>query len=95
MRVSAKYMDSFDFSTPAELYTTGKRRIGQNSMTYRRFETAAEAIRFTIEELSAARQNGAVLEVNEDRFRHTEIRKFYDSSSYPLRRRAGKGEDAT
>ena len=64
-------------------------------MTYRKFDTAAEAIRYTIEELPAARQNGAVLEVNEERFRHTEIREFYDSNSYPLKRRTEKDEDAT
>lgn len=88
-------MDTFDFSKPAELYTTGKRRIGQNAMTYRRFDTAAEAVRFTIEELPAARLSGAVLEVDEERFGHKDIRAFYDSNSYPLKRRAGTGEDAT
>ncbi len=88
-------MDSFNFSEPAELYTSGKRRVGQHSMTYRRFDTAAEAIRYSIEELPAARLPGAVLEVNEGRYRHEEIRKFYDSSAFPLPRRTGKDKDAT
>lgn len=45
-------MGSFDYNTPAELFhTRGQRSKGP--VDYRRFDTAAQAIRFAIEELSA------------------------------------------
>ena len=56
-------------------------------MTYRRFESGAEAIRFAIEELPAEVLIGTVLEVNEERFNAADIRKLYESRAYPLQRR--------
>ena len=55
-------------------------------MNFRRFETAADAVQFLIEELPAAKQKGAILEVGEERFHHNEIRQLYDSTGYPLPR---------
>src|SRR5580700_2419351 len=43
-------------------------------MTYRRFATAAKAIRFAVEELPADLVPGTILQVGEDRFGHPEIR---------------------
>ncbi len=56
-------------------------------MTYRRFESGAEAVRFAIEELPSDVLFGTVLEVNEQRFDAAQIRKLYDSKDYPLQRR--------
>lgn len=77
----------FDFSEPAELY--GGRTVGGRgaSISYRRFETAADAIRYAVEELSGALGRASVLEVGGNRFGHMEIRRLYDSSAYPLPRR--------
>ena len=45
---------TFDYGVPAELFM-GKRKGGpRQPLRYRRFATAAEAIRFAVEELSAA-----------------------------------------
>ena len=45
---------TFDYGIPAELFM-GKRKAGaRQPLSYRRFATAAEAIRFAIEELPAA-----------------------------------------
>lgn len=55
-------------------------------MGYRRFATAAEAIRFAIEQLPEALLLGAVLEVNEERFSSGQIRELYESDGYPLSR---------
>lgn len=85
----------FNFSQPAELFGgtpwTGRRA----GITYRRFDTAAEAIRFAIEELSGPSGRSCILEVNETRFNHAEIRRLYGSRSYPLPRASGKETDAT
>lgn len=85
----------FNFSEPAELFG-GSSRMGRSTgVTYRKFDTAADAIRYVVEELSEATRRAYVLEVNEDRFNHMEIRKLYDSSEYPLPRVTGKDRDAT
>ena len=55
-------------------------------MRYRRFALAAEAIRFAIEELGQEHLAGVYLEVDEERFDSTEIRRLYDSTDYPLAR---------
>jgi hypothetical protein len=56
-------------------------------VTYRRFDSGAEAIRFAIEELPSDVLFGTVLEVDEQRFDAAQIRKLYESKAYPLQRR--------
>ena len=53
---------------------------------YRRFATAAEAIRFAVEEMPALRTLGAWMQVGDERFNSDEISKLYESSGYPLQR---------
>ena len=55
-------------------------------MGYRRFDRAADAIRFAIEELSPELLIGAHLEVEEERFDSEGIRRLYDDADYPLPR---------
>lgn len=86
-------LSQFDYSGPAELYIAKKQRAGRSSMSYRRFDTAASAIRFSMEELPAASLAGTVLEVDEGRYHHKDIRSLYESSAYPFHRRIRKEED--
>ena len=59
-------MSNFDYNAPAELFPA-KVRTGRR-IHYRRFDTAAEAIRFAIEELPAPLLAGAYMQVEDERF---------------------------
>ncbi|MBM3529710.1 MAG: hypothetical protein FJX62_16610 [Alphaproteobacteria bacterium] len=78
-------MASFDYGAPAELFPSRSRK-GKSVAAYRRFETAAEALRFAFEDAPSAALVGAYLEVDEARFGMPEMRGLYDSSAYPLKR---------
>ena len=86
---------NFDFSEPAELFSGSKWGGRPPAITYQRFDAAAEAIRYVVEELSDVGQRACVLEVDESRFSHKEIRKLYNSRNYPLPRRLGKDKDGS
>ena len=78
---------TFDYGIPAELFM-GKRTGGpRQPLRYRRFATAAEAIRFAVEELPAVRALGAWMQVGDQRFDGDDIQRLYESDDYPLQRR--------
>jgi hypothetical protein len=56
----------FDYNTPAELFIPKRGGGGRRQpINYRRFPTAAEAIRFAVEEFPAVRTFGAWMRVGE------------------------------
>ena len=80
-------MQSFDYMSSAELFPTRKRRRSaerQPAAESRRFDTAAEAIRYAMEELEPALLEGAYLEVSEHVFDGVGIRNLYARDAYPL-----------
>ncbi len=81
-------MDKFDFDAPAELFPSRNRKV-VNKVKYRRFDRAADAIRFAVEELPEPLLLGAFIEIDEERLGHKDIRALYDSAEYPLTKRAG------
>jgi hypothetical protein len=85
MRGPLRDLGAIDYSAPAELFPSRSRKT-RSPMSYRRFDTAAEAVRFAIEELPPTLLLGAFLEVNEVRFSGDDIRRLYDSPDYPLPR---------
>jgi hypothetical protein len=81
-------LSGFEFGAPAELFPS---RAGRGRVAYKRFDIAAEAIRFAIEDMPGSALLGACLESEETRFGGQEIRALYDSAAYPLKRRAAAG----
>ena len=51
----------------------------------RRSATAAEAIRYAVEDLRTPNSFGAWLQVGDERFNSSEILRLYEASDYPLR----------
>jgi hypothetical protein len=79
-------MSTFDYTAEAELFPTRSWKARSRGVTYKRFEDAAEAVRFAIEELPSECLLGTYLEVEEERFDSRGIRRLYDSTNYPLPR---------
>ena len=75
---------SFDYDAPAELFLS--KRFGNKREKYRRFATAAEAIRYAVEALRTPKAFGAWLEVGDARFNSSEIQRLYEAADYPLRK---------
>jgi len=89
-RRQSRDLTGFNFNAPAELFPSRNKK-GRRRVTYKRFDTAAEAIRFAIEDMPGSALLGAYLESEETRFGEQEIRALYDSAAYPLKRRAVAG----
>ena len=80
---------TFDYAASAELFMAKRRHGARQALSYRRFATAAEAIRFAVEEFPAMRALGAWMLVGDERYDSEEIRRLYESDDYPLGRRTG------
>ena len=82
-------MADFDYTAPAELFIgKGRGSSGVNHMTYRRFPTSAEAIKYAVEALKADSLGSAALVVGEDRYNGVQIRELYDGTRYPFSRKS-------
>jgi hypothetical protein len=76
-------MSNFDYDAPADLFPA-RTRHGRRPIGYRRFSTAAEAIRYAVEQMPSEFLNGTIMEVENQRIDGAGIRDLYDSSDYPL-----------
>ena len=81
-------MRQFDYNAPADLFSA-RSRTGHRPIGYRRFSTAAEAIRYAIEQMPSEFLDGTVLEVENERVDGARIRSLYESTDYPLERKPG------
>lgn len=80
-------MTAFDYDAEAELFPGAARPSRRQPVGYRRFASAAEALRFAMEELSPGALAGAALEVGDERFDSHAMRELYEAADYPLARR--------
>lgn len=69
-----------DFNAPADLFPS--RRYAKSLARYRRFETAAEAVRYAVESLPAAALAGTFLDVDGRRYEGRSIRALYDAAGF-------------
>jgi hypothetical protein len=79
-------MAQIDYTAPADFYP-GRNMKNIRSLQYRRFQTAAEALRFAIEEMPDKQLKSSILEVDEERFEGANLRQLYDHDAYPLSRK--------
>jgi len=77
-------MPPFDYSAPAELFLAKPMKGSRTK--YRRFATAAEAIRYAVEDLRTPRAFGAWLQVGDQRFNSVEIQRLYEDGEYRFRK---------
>jgi hypothetical protein len=77
--------DNVDYAVPAELFPAPSHRRGP--LSYRRFDSLAEAVKFAVEELGPPQLNGAFLEAEEVRYGGAEIMALYQAAGFPLARR--------
>ena len=77
-------MPPLDYNAPAELFLAKPAKGSRTK--YHRFATAAEALRYAVEELCTPKAFGAWLEVGDERFDSSEIQRLYGADDYPLRK---------
>ena len=77
---------AFNYRAPAELFPSRGRKTNR-AMAYRRFQNAAEAIRFAVEELPESALLGAYIQVEDARLDSAAIRRLYVSEQFPLKRK--------
>jgi hypothetical protein len=80
-------MSLFDYNPPAELFLSKPAKGSRTK--YRRFATAAEALRYVVEDLRMPKAFGAWLEVGDERFGSSEIQRLYEADDYALRKSNG------
>lgn len=78
-------MKSFDYDASAEIYARGGRGFKNRAVRFYRFNNAAEAIRFVMEDLPGEMVLGTIMEVGEERFIGSDIERLYGSDDFPLR----------
>jgi hypothetical protein len=71
-------------TSTADAKRARSRATHRSAITYRRFASAAEALRFAIEELSPDALAKTVIVVDGERHEPAAVRSLYESADYPL-----------
>jgi hypothetical protein len=78
---------AFDYAASADLFSMANRNGRRQPLGYKHFESAAEAIRYAVEEIPAQNFVGTLLEADEARYDSKEIHRLYVSPLFPLTRK--------
>ena len=70
-------MSPIDYNAPAELFLSKPAKGSRTK--YRRFTTAAEALRYAVEDLGTPKAFGAWLQIGDERFNSTDIEGLYEA----------------
>jgi hypothetical protein len=84
--LSERIPASFDYAAPAGVFTRHGRGRRGGAAKYRRFPSAAEAIRYVVEELPPPLWPGISLETGDETLDHNQVLKLYRADAYPLNR---------
>jgi hypothetical protein len=76
-------LEHFDYTASAQLFALKGRKYGP--VTFHRFDTAAEGLRFAIETLPAERLKGSFMETASVRLDAAMMRQLYGAPRYPLK----------
>lgn len=79
-------MNAFDYQAEAELFPARGRQLTRQTVSYKRFDTAALAIRYAMEELDPELLRHAILQVDDERYDVGAMQNLYASAAYPLER---------
>ncbi|WP_127751939.1 hypothetical protein [Devosia sp. 1566] len=79
-------MTHTDYTAPAELFL-GRDHQTAFEQGAKRFRTAAQAIRFAVEEAAPVSLHGALLQVGTKAYRKHELTQLYRSADFPLPRK--------
>lgn len=79
-------MDQFDYAEPAEVFASRDGAARRGPVIYRRFDSAADAIQYAMEELSPEFASGTFLEAGDLRLCYAQIKSLYEDSAFPLSR---------
>lgn len=82
--------EGFDYGAPAGVFTRAAHGRRGGGAKYRRFESAAEAIRYIMEELPPPLWPGITVEIGDETLDHRRILELYSSGAYPLQRSAAR-----
>lgn len=80
-------MTRIEFNAHARLYL-GRDRATALAQGAKIYDTAAEAIRFAMEEAAPVSLHGALLVVGNEGYSGARIRALYNSNAFPLKRKA-------
>lgn len=80
-------MTGFNYRLPGEIFAGKSLGMRRSGLTYRRFATAAEALRFAVETLPAPALTACILETDGKRIGSRELKTLYEDARYPLVRK--------
>lgn len=78
--------EPFDYNASADFFAMKSRNGRRRPLSYRHFASAAEAIRYAVEEIPAEELVGALIETEGSRYNSKEIHRLYADASFPLKR---------